>query len=372
MMQEGATSAELTDEEVEDIRDTEKYPEPVNYTSQDFDVEGLVRRINKNDILIPRFGTAHDPGIESANFQRGFVWNRPQMDRFIESLLLGYPIPGIFLIKQQDKKYLVLDGQQRLTTLQRFYNGVHDRSQFTLRHVADRFKGFSYEDLPEDLRRQIDNSFVQATIVNLDGTDESLEAVYQIFERLNSGGTQLTPHEIRIALYAGKFVDVLEEINSYDSWRSLYGHRPPHIRDQELVLRILAFFMREESYSRPLKSFLNNFMKDFRNANSQELDSAIELFKKSADLLDESAGRDAFRRSSNQVNAAQSEAIMVGLMRALSTEDFESSQVAEVVDGLKRSETFGLASETSTAGEESVATRFNEATEAFKVNSDER
>jgi len=60
--------------------------------------------------------------LEVEGFQRRFVWRRPQMDRFIESLLLGYPIPGIFLVQQSDKRYLVLDGQQRLTTLTKYYD----------------------------------------------------------------------------------------------------------------------------------------------------------------------------------------------------------------------------------------------------------
>src|SRR6266851_3900621 len=143
-----------------------------------------------DDIMIPTFGH-DDDRIVSAGFQRAFVWTRSQMDRFIETLLLGYPIPGIFLVKQQDRRYLVLDGQQRLRTLQHFYMGIHDGKEFALRNVGERFKGLTYKTLQEDQRRQIDNSYFQATIVDTDGSEESLEAIYQIFERLNSGGTQL-------------------------------------------------------------------------------------------------------------------------------------------------------------------------------------
>src|SRR3712207_725332 len=105
---------------------------PVTYTGTDFDVEGLVRRLDRGDIVVPNFGHS-DETVETAGFQRGFVWNRSQMDRFIESLLLGYPIPGITLVQQQDKRYLVLDGQQRLTTMQAFYRGVHEGKEFTLK-----------------------------------------------------------------------------------------------------------------------------------------------------------------------------------------------------------------------------------------------
>ena len=197
---------DLNEAEQEDLLEAESVTQQVTYSGQDFDVEGLVRRMNKDDILIPKFGH-EDERITTAGFQRSFVWTRPQMDRFIESLLLGYPIPGIFLVRQADRRYLVLDGQQRLRTLQQFYKGEFAGREFSLNNVTDRLKGLTYQNLPEDERRLLDNTFFQTTIVDTDGSRESLEVVYQIFERLNSGGTQLTPHEIRVALYPGPFID---------------------------------------------------------------------------------------------------------------------------------------------------------------------
>jgi hypothetical protein len=122
-----ATEEDVLDqEEIEELEEPDPNPEPVSYTGTDFDVEGLVRRLERGDIVIPTFGHLDDSlEIETGRFQRHFVWRRPQMDRFIESLLLGYPIPGIFLVQQADRRYLVLDGQQRLRTLADFYEGVH-------------------------------------------------------------------------------------------------------------------------------------------------------------------------------------------------------------------------------------------------------
>ena len=244
----------LTNDEYEDLTEAEPEARQVVYSGQDFDVEGLVRRLEKGDIVVPQFGH-NDPTLETAGFQRGFVWRRPQMDRFIESLLLGFPIPGIFLVRQSDKRYLVLDGQQRLITLRDFYAGVHQKREFALANVSKRFVGLTYKTLPDDLRRSLDNAFIQATIVDTDGSQASLDSVYQIFERLNSGGTQLTPHEIRVALYAGALVDRLELLNQLDQWRALYGARSPRIRDQELILRIISLYVASGEYSRPLKTF---------------------------------------------------------------------------------------------------------------------
>ena len=255
---------DLTAEEEEDLNSAEADSQPVVYSGQDFDINGLIRRVRQGDILIPHFGH-EDERIVSAGFQRSFVWSRPQMDRFIESILLGYPIPGIFLIKQLDKRYLVLDGQQRLTTLQSFEDGIHDGKEFALRNTADRYKGLTYRTLPDELRRVFDDTFIQATIVSTDGSTSSLESIYQIFERLNSGGTQLTPHEIRVALFAGPLIDFIERLNRSDDWRSLYGSRSKRLRDQELVLRIVALYVSSATYRRPLKAFLNSFVAEHRD-----------------------------------------------------------------------------------------------------------
>jgi Protein of unknown function DUF262 len=214
----------LTDEEVAEIEQVEAESVSISYSGTDFDVEGLVRRLDRGDIVIPNFGHP-DSDLEVAGFQRSFVWRRPQMDRFIESLLLGYPIPAIMLVQQLDKRYLVLDGQQRLKTLQYFYNRVYRGVEFALTNVAEQFKGLTYKTLDDPLRRMLGNTFIQATIVRTDGSPASLDAVYQIFERLNSGGTQLTAHEIRIALYSGPLVGVLTDLNAINSWRQIYG--PP-------------------------------------------------------------------------------------------------------------------------------------------------
>jgi len=233
----------LSDEEVRDITAAEPEAERVAYSGTDFDVEGLVRRLGRGDIVIPKYGET-DSTVESAAFQRGFVWRKPQMDKFVESLLLGYPIPGIMLVQQVDKRYLVLDGQQRLSTLKAFYEGIHNGEVFKLENVADDFVGLTYATLSVDQRRMVDNTFIQATIVKTDGTRESLEAIYQVFERLNSGGTQLTAHEIRIALFPGAFVDFLGELNGAADWRTIYGPPSPRQRDHELLLRIFALYTR--------------------------------------------------------------------------------------------------------------------------------
>lgn len=359
-------SDELSVEELETLEEADPEPPYVSYKGTDFDVEGLVRRLERGDIVIPTFGHNEDSPIVTERFQRGFVWRRPQMDRFIESLLLGYPIPGIFLVQQSDRRYLVLDGQQRLRTLADFYSGVHDKREFSLQSVAERFVGLTYSTLPADYKRMVDSTFIQATIVETDGSVRSLDSVYQVFERLNSGGTQLTPHEIRVALYAGPFIKLLDGLNTDTNWRSLYGRKSPRLRDQEVILRAIAFFVTPGTYKRPLKKFLNDFVGAHRHLEDLSPDRIEGLFKHAVRLINEEAGPQALRRQSNQINTALTEAVLVGLMRRLDADDDVTAEaVQQGIARLLEHPRFDLAISRATADEESVRTRLGLANQVF-------
>lgn len=347
---------DLTSEEREAVAEAEDAAAPVSYSGTDFDVEGLVRRLDRGDIVVPTFGS-EDDSLETAGFQRSFVWKRPQMDKFIESLLLGFPIPGIMLVEQQDKRYLVLDGQQRLGTLGAFYGGVHERVEFVLKNVAEEFRGLTYRSLSTELRRQLDNTFIQATIVKTDGSEQSLDSVYQVFERLNSGGTQLTPHEIRIALYAGPFVAYLADLNHDENWRQIYGPLSPRLRDQELVLRAIAFFVASATYRRPLKKFLNEFVGEHRRMEKLQADRVAQLFREACAVLEAGHGRAAVRRGGSQINAAVTEAVFVGLMRRLESGPVDPTALAKALEALGGDEALGTSLTRATADEESVRTR---------------
>jgi hypothetical protein len=355
----------LVEQDLEEIEDPDPDPEPVVYTGTDFDVEGLVRRLQRGDIVIPSFG-GEDANLETDRFQRSFVWRRSQMDRFIESLLLGYPIPGIFLVQQTDKRYLVLDGQQRLSTLRDFYRGTHRGREFALSSVADRLKGLTYERLDPEQRRTLDNTFVQATIVRTDGSPESLDSVYQVFERLNAGGTQLTPHEIRVALYAGPFIDLITGLNRQKDWRSLYGNESPRLRDQELVLRIVALSLSAETYKRPLKKFLNDFAGEHRFLKGFPVDVVKDRFAESARIVSEGPGGSALRGRGKAVNAALTEAIFVGLYRQLESGTApDPTEVGDAIGRMLQNPDFDTAISRATADEENVRTRLAVATAAL-------
>lgn len=355
----------LTDEEVGAVLEAEVDAEPVSYQGTDFDVEGLVRRLERGDIIIPNFGHG-ESDLELASFQRGFVWSKPQMDRFIESLLLGFPIPGIMLVQQTDKRYLVLDGQQRLGTLQAFYEGVHRGRVFALENVAKEFKGLTYKTLLPDQRRTLDNTFIQATIVRTDGSPDSQESIYQVFERLNSGGTQLTPHEIRIALYPGPFVDFLGRLNDLASWREIYGVRSPRLRDHEVILRILALYVRSEEYYRPLKKFLNDFLGTHRDLSKLPAAEIEENFTRAVDALADAGGRSLLRPPGQRLNVAVLDAVVVAAMRRAATSGpLDVDATRDSLTRLLSSRSLEASTTTQTDTDENVRTRLKVATAAF-------
>ena len=174
----------------------------------DYPVDALVSRLNTEDIIVPTYDPDRST-VDVEGFQRHFVWTKPQSDRFVESLLLGLPVPGVFLVVQDDGRLLVLDGQQRLRTLQAFYGGFWGERQYRLEGVQEEFSGKTYKSLDPEDRRRLDNSIIHATIVRQDEPSNDQSSVYMIFERLNTGGTSLQPQEIRVALYRGEFVEFL-------------------------------------------------------------------------------------------------------------------------------------------------------------------
>jgi hypothetical protein len=341
----------------------------VSYFGADFDVQGLVRRLDSGDIVIPSFDPATETGSALAGFQRRFVWRKYQMDRFVESLLLGYPVPGIFLVQQGDRKLLVLDGQQRLRTLQKFYKGVIDKDTvFKLESVSKELVGLTYADLAPEQRRSLDNTFIHATIVKYDPELKGDESVYQVFERLNTGGTNLYPHEIRIALYNGKLASYIRELNLNKDWRMLYGDPSDRLKDQELILRFIALFHDEAKYARPLKAFLNNFMRDHRQLEKLDAKAMQKLFGETCRLINAGIGKKAFR-TKNAVNAALVDSVLVGVASRLKKGPVRDAKTLE--PGFARlmdDSDFQSAIGRATADEDRVATRLKLAKKAFAAS----
>ncbi|SDP45932.1 Protein of unknown function DUF262 [Streptomyces sp. cf386] len=363
--------AEVETEDDEHVLDIDAEEEVLTVTYEitsygaDYPVDGLVKRLDRGDVQIPSFNPAYTESDEIRGFQRGFVWNRPQMDRFIESLLLGLPVPGVFLVREKSNALLVLDGQQRLRSLQAYYSGIHAGREYRLKYAQEPFYGKTYEELDDEDRRRLDDSIIHATVLRQDSPTGSQQAIYSIFERLNTGGSPLQPQEIRIALFNGPFLQLLGELNEDPNWRELYGPPSKRYKDHELTLRVFALFEEFDSYFRPVKGFLNQYLENNRDRTPEDSEELAGLFRAACRHIYEAIGARAFKPV-RALNAAVLDSVMVGVMQRLASGDITShEQLKQAYEALMINKEYRAATTYSTAGEESVAERIQLSTDAF-------
>jgi hypothetical protein len=358
------------DEQVEDLDQAEEVI-PFTYSitayGADYPVDSLVKRIVAHDIIVPIFNWNKPKETQVLGFQRDYIWPRPKADRFIESLLLGLPVPGIFLVKEPSGLLLVLDGHQRLHTLHSFYEGVIGGEEYRLTNVQERFVGCRYKDLDTQDRRRLDDSIIHATVVRQDEPTEDQSSIYVMFERLNTGGVNLQPQEIRVALYHGEFVSVLKSLNENPSWRKLYGPRSKRLKDMELILRFFALFFYASKYQAPMKDFLNKYMATNRNLEKQSEEKLRSLFERTVDVIAEAIGPKAFRPK-RAVNAAAVDSLMTGIAKRLTNTPAPVKNLPELkrrFERLLRDESYTSAIETGTSQEANVLARLRKTETTF-------
>jgi hypothetical protein len=326
----------------------------------DPDVESLVKRLRKKEIIIPPF-------------QRNYVWSIKQASRLIESLLLGLPVPGIFLAKEdKSNKSLVVDGQQRLKSLQFFYDGFFNPKEdsstkkvFKLADVQNPFVGKTYEALDEKDRIQLDTSIIHATIIKQESPPNDDTSVYHVFERLNSGGKKLVPQEIRTAVSHGPFIELLKQLNKNPTWRAIYGKESPRLKDQELVLRFLALYYNAPNYEKPIAEFLNKFTSRYRYPTETQKQNFEKLFEASITVVNTALGSRAFRPE-RSLNAAVYDSVMVGLARRLAKKRIQKpTALRAAYDKLLNSNEYSELVRRATSDEQNVNRRLELATAAF-------
>jgi hypothetical protein len=343
------------DDSLDEADDIVPFKYSVTSYGADYPVDGLVKRIAIQDIIIPKF-------------QRGYVWSHKEASRFVESLLLGLPVPGIFLSKEPEtQKLLVIDGQQRLLSLRYFYEGLwpSTRKEFALRGVHTKFEGVTYKSLAEDDRRRLDDSIVHAIIVKQDEPSDDSSSIYHIFERLNTSGISLTAQEIRTAIHHGEFSDLLKNLNNAGDWRAIYGPVNKLMRDQELILRFLALYYDAQQYSRPMKGFLNNFMGRNKHLALLSGEEMSLTFTSTIQVIHKAIGKRAFRLA-RALNAAVFDAVTVGIARRLGQGAIMDLQaLSERYTALLVTPAFLSVAERATADEESVSKRLALATAIF-------
>ena len=276
----------------EDDGDSDVVDYDLSATPNDFNVLTLFTFIEKGTIIIP-------------GFQRHYVWDVKKASRLIESLILGLPVPQLFLYEEARNRLLVIDGQQRLMSVyyfikQRFPRRdvraklrevferersipdhiLHDDKYFTnfrlqlpakLPGQANPLHGLSYSTLG-DHQFQLDFRPIRNVVVKQNAPNDDDSSVYEIFSRLNSGGVNLRPQEIRLSLYHSDFYDILTSMNADPRWRRILGSREPdlHMKDLEVLLRIFAMLIDAHNYSPSMVKFLNQFSRKSKTQDKEQ------------------------------------------------------------------------------------------------------
>lgn len=243
----------------------------------------------------------------SPEFQRNNVWKSSQMSELVESILMGIPIPVIYLFEDRDGNKQIVDGKQRITTIIDFQD-----DKFTLNglHVMPSYNGKKFSTLPPKMRGAFEDYQLSFYIIQ-PPTPERVK--YDIFDRVNRGGTQLTHQEMREALYMGKATDMLKYLREENgSFLKATGNSIPEKRkkDTYLILRSVSFMLlwgfsdrvkklnngKDISYKSDIDDFLASTMIFLNNKADEGLIKDLEhRFLSSMDYIYDIMGSDGFR-----------------------------------------------------------------------------
>jgi uncharacterized protein with ParB-like and HNH nuclease domain len=252
-----------------------------------------------------------DGDIEKPELQRKYVWTKKAASRFIESLLLGLPVPSIFLANLESGKRLIIDGYQRIRTLVDYIDeGIWggDGTVFRLSNtelINKRWRGKSFKELDEDDKRRLRNYSLHAIIFE-QKQPQNDSGLYQVFERINTSGTPLNDQEIRNCVYQGNLNTLLFQLNENPMWREFNnGPVDSRMRDIELILRFFALGNPDVYHSTDsvitLKHVLNKYMSDNSNATVEFLESQRRSFESVISFIYEYLGVEAFFNLQNDL-----------------------------------------------------------------------
>ena len=316
--------------------------------------------------------------ILNPNFQRVFRWNEEQQSRLIESILLGIPLPPIFIAQQKDSKWTVVDGLQRLSTIFKIEGLLQSDDQDSIQHVLSvhhqilkestteedeedlfndiedeveevldtkvdsnntlRFSGLkkltelnglTWKELSLDHRRSVRRSFFEINIMYL---ESNTKAQYELFQRLNTGGSSLTPQEVRNCIIIMNNVEIFNAMNQFRLHENfvkitaLSQKQMQEAYDMELINRFILALNHQYinfnnyPYDTKIGDFIDDETINILDSNRVEINETLTLLSNTINFLYECLGTDAFRRYypekqkfSGSFNLSAYEAVLIGV-----------------------------------------------------------
>jgi len=261
----------MIEEQTKDILEGEDgndiYPDAtVKISKEQFSIYDLKRQYDKRQNIII------DP-----DFQRNDVWNTKQKSELIESVLMGIPIPIMYFFEAKDGKRQVVDGRQRLNT---FFSFIDGKFKLNNLKILKEQNGKCFEDL-EPLHQGMVEDYQLFVYVIQPPTSEKVK--FDIFDRVNRGGTKLSHQEMRNALYQGKATKLLDHLVEFDCFKQATGNgiNNKRMKDKYIVLRFLSFYMLYENWLDNIeyKSDIDDFLAKTMNFLNTLNDDRIEILE---------------------------------------------------------------------------------------------
>jgi len=286
----------IYEEEIEDEEDVVEY----DITSSPHDWTPS----NIEELIDNRF-------MEVPIFQRSFVWDIKSASKLIESIILGLPVPEVFVYVDDDEEstYKIIDGQQRILSIYFFIKGRFPKNRKSRNEIKKQLiKGESLEELlgdPElfkDFKLVLSESsryngkmysglgemqlkfrlrrYIRAISIRQNTPNNSTTSMFEIFNRLNTGGVKLTAQEIRASLYYCPYYEMIIELNNEGEWRELLNSAflELHCKDVEFILRVFALLEQLEQYSPKMITFLNKYSEGTKQYTCEKIEYLKRIF----------------------------------------------------------------------------------------------
>lgn len=290
-------------EEIEN--EIKKESKNIIFFTAEYTLEILVIKLNNNDLTIP-------------DYQRNFVWPEDRQSKFIESLLIGLPIPFLFFWEKPKTGELeIVDGVQRLSTLAAFING--DLKLRNLKKLTS-LNGCGWDDLVASRKRKFNNKTIRSIIL---GEDVSETTRRDMFERINTGSLTATDAEVRRGAHDGPFMQLVVSLSKNKKFKQLAPlskSKEANKTDQDLVTRFFAYSFNLENYKNSPRTFLSDFTKKMNEEFSKEKKIKEDFEKKFNDVLtfvDKNFENGFCKPGKNLTSNAYFEALSIGTFFAL-------------------------------------------------------
>ncbi|MDG6920641.1 MAG: DUF262 domain-containing protein [Nitrososphaerota archaeon] len=283
---------EPLEDELEDMRRAVRIESKLYSYPADFPLQVLHEKIDSGEIDFPPF-------------QRKYVWTKEKASMLIDSFMRRLPVPPVYLFTTSKGTLLVVDGQQRLRTIKRFFEDRwEDGEEFELVLADDNpLNNKRFQDLDEADQKKLKNAVMRSMVIE-PKSGRYDNAMYDIFERLNTGGMLLMPQEIRNCVYHGALNDSIIRLNRLADWRTIVGtaEEDKRLRDVELILRGVALSNLGKDigpepplrYKPSMKQFLNDFMKTMQDPSKEWVGDMESTFTTTARLIVKTLGETPF------------------------------------------------------------------------------